>query len=60
MAINASSSEVERIFSVVTGKTRDKSKNRQKMETVEASLQLQMAKPFKKLVDEAKPFIGIE
>jgi len=59
-AINASSSEVERMFSVVSGKTRDPAKNRQTMDTVESSLQLQMAPPFKKIVEEAKPFIGLE
>jgi hypothetical protein len=59
-AINASSSEVERLFSIVSGKTRDTAKNRQTMETVESSLQLQMAPPFKKLVEDAKPFLGLE
>ncbi|CAG5101861.1 Oidioi.mRNA.OKI2018_I69.chr1.g35.t1.cds [Oikopleura dioica] len=56
LSINSSSSEIERLFSIVSSKTRDPSRNRQKMATIERNLQNEFAGNFKELGEEIKKF----
>jgi len=57
-AINASSSNIERLFSHASAKTRDPTKNRLLMKTVELSLQQKLGPAFIEIINDIMQFIG--